>query len=150
MLMANKEHLSKEGLEKIISIKGAINLGLPDTLKVAFPEVVSMIRPGYSPNVEPLNPDWISGFSDGDSCFSVSILGSGQIIAVFSIGLNEREHPLLIKIQSFFGVGNIFLTAGNRAAYYKINKIAQLFSLIINHFDSYPRQRLIHPRWIIN
>jgi hypothetical protein len=138
LLMANKEHLTQAGLEKIVSIKGAINLGLPDTLKVAFPKVVSIIRPDYSPSVESLDPQWITGFTDGDGCFSVSISSSGQIKAVFSIGLNEREQLLLIQIQSFFGTGNINLTAGNRAVYYQINSNALLYSIIINHFDSYP------------
>jgi hypothetical protein len=76
---------------------------------------------------------------------------------VFSIGLNEREQPLififfiffiffilfiliiLIKIQSFFGIGNIYLTAANkRAVHYSINRNVQLVEIIINHFDSYP------------
>lgn len=35
-ILANKEHLTESGLNKIISIKSAINLGVPDTLKAAF------------------------------------------------------------------------------------------------------------------
>lgn len=45
---------------------------------------------------------------------------------------------ILIKIQSFFGTGNIYRTTGNKAVYYKINGTAHLYSIIINHFDSYP------------
>lgn len=38
-LIMNKKHLTKEGLEKIISIKGNLNLGLSTELKKAFPDV---------------------------------------------------------------------------------------------------------------
>jgi hypothetical protein len=68
---------------------------------------------------------------------------------VFSIGLNEREQPLLIKIQSFFGTGNIFRTTGNKAVHYKINGTAHLYSIIINHFDSYPLVGAKQPHYLI-
>jgi BarA-like signal transduction histidine kinase len=48
-LITNKEHLTQDGLEKIVSIKSALNLGLPDKLKEAFPRVVPLVRPNYSP-----------------------------------------------------------------------------------------------------
>jgi hypothetical protein len=76
LLMANKEHLSQAGLEKIVSIKGAINRGLPDTLKEAFPKVDSIVRPDYSSSEGPLDPQWVSGFCDGDvaSLFRLAVL----------------------------------------------------------------------------
>jgi hypothetical protein len=40
-----KEHLTIEGLKDIVNIKASINLGLPDKLKVAFPNTVPVIRP---------------------------------------------------------------------------------------------------------
>jgi len=43
-LMKNKEHLTEEGLQKIICIKAAINLGLPEKLKIAFPEIIPASR----------------------------------------------------------------------------------------------------------
>ena len=43
-LMSRKEHLTIEGLHKIVdasrSIKASLNLGLSDKLKVAFPNVI--------------------------------------------------------------------------------------------------------------
>ena len=35
--MLKKEHLTNEGLLKIVAIKASMNLGLSDDLKVAFP-----------------------------------------------------------------------------------------------------------------
>jgi len=39
-LMSRKEHLTIEGLHKIVAIKASLNLGLSDKLKVAFPNVI--------------------------------------------------------------------------------------------------------------
>ena len=44
-LMNNKEHLTLQGLEKIISIKASLNLGLSDELKGAFPKIESTLGP---------------------------------------------------------------------------------------------------------
>jgi len=47
-LISNKEHLTIEGLNKLIAIKASINLGLSDQLKEAFPKVVPLNRPEYT------------------------------------------------------------------------------------------------------
>jgi len=65
VLIKNKEHLTEEGLHKIIHLKSAINLGLSETLKAAFPHVNIMTRPVYIVPSAPLNPYWVSGFVDG-------------------------------------------------------------------------------------
>jgi len=43
-LMNQKEHLTPEGLQKIIAIKGSINLGLPEKLKDSFPNIIPVFR----------------------------------------------------------------------------------------------------------
>jgi len=42
-----QEHLTEEGLNKLVGIKASLNLGLPLNLKEAFPKVVSLNRPEY-------------------------------------------------------------------------------------------------------
>ena len=65
--MKNKEHLTLEGLRKIISIKASLNLGLSDELKVAFPRIVAVIRPLILDKKIP-SPEWMAGFtSSGDA-----------------------------------------------------------------------------------
>ena len=44
-LIKNKQHLTKEGLDKIVGIKASMNLGLSDQLKIAFPNVPYIDRP---------------------------------------------------------------------------------------------------------
>ena len=43
--MKRREHLTTEGLQKIVSIKAVLNKGLSDDLKAAFPNIVPAIRP---------------------------------------------------------------------------------------------------------
>jgi len=45
LLLVNQEHLTPEGLRKVISIKASINKGLSEPLKEAFPDVIPAARP---------------------------------------------------------------------------------------------------------
>jgi hypothetical protein len=44
-LMSNKEHLTEDGLYKIVSLKASINKGLSEELQAAFPQCVPAPRP---------------------------------------------------------------------------------------------------------
>ena len=44
-LILNKEHLTEEGIGKIVGIKASINKGLSDELKTAFPDIIPVPRP---------------------------------------------------------------------------------------------------------
>jgi len=44
-LALNKEHITNEGLNKIIAIKASINRGLSQKLKEAFPNVIPVNKP---------------------------------------------------------------------------------------------------------
>ena len=44
-IIKRKEHLAEDGLRKIVAIKAAMNRGLSDVLKKAFPDVVPVVRP---------------------------------------------------------------------------------------------------------
>ena len=44
-LINNKEHLTLEGLQKILCIKSSLNLGLSDELKNIFPNIKPIERP---------------------------------------------------------------------------------------------------------
>jgi hypothetical protein len=44
-IIINKEHLTQEGLSKLVAIKGSLNLGLSPELKSAFPDITNMEKP---------------------------------------------------------------------------------------------------------
>lgn len=71
-LMGRKEHLTSDGLQKIVNIRASLNNGLSDALKAAFPNT----KPVQIPVVEfkgiP-DPNWLSGFVDGEGCFFIAI-----------------------------------------------------------------------------
>jgi hypothetical protein len=51
-LMSKGEHLTKEGLNKIMAIRASLNKGLSDKLKESFPD----ISPVKRPEIKPINP----------------------------------------------------------------------------------------------
>jgi hypothetical protein len=44
-LVSRKEHLTQEGLNKILAIKASINRGLSEGLNPAFPNIIPVQRP---------------------------------------------------------------------------------------------------------
>lgn len=135
-----EETLTQSRLEQIIAIKGAINLGLSDKLKLAFPDIKVIPRPEFIVSDLPLNSQWVSGFTAGDACFAFSISkDSNAVQATYQIHLHVREEPLLIKIQEYFGlVGHINSYGAKTSVEYKISRLLDLNSKIITHFDKYP------------
>ena len=63
---------------------------------------------------ERLNPFWLTGFTDGEGCFSISIfknktLKSGyQIFPEFVLTQGAKSLETLEKVQKFFGCGRIY------------------------------------------
>jgi hypothetical protein len=90
--MENKE-LKLSQIKKIISTNGSIRKYSTSNLR---------------PFNDKLNPFCVSGFSDGESTFSISILKNNKsktgwtILPEFSIELKSQDIELLHKIQSFF------------------------------------------------
>lgn len=90
-----------------------------------------------------LEPNFITGFSDGESSFSISLIkrsaskaGLG-ILHSFSILIHNRDLALLHQIQLFFGVGTISAASKDRSVY-RVLKIKDLTNVIIPHFNKYP------------
>nr|YP_010218638.1 LAGLIDADG endonuclease [Morchella brunnea]UBU98501.1 LAGLIDADG endonuclease [Morchella brunnea] len=89
-------------------------------------------------------PYFITGLSDGESSFCVSIskykkLKTGWLVrAVFRIELHSREISLLYGIQSFFGVGNISIGKTRDTVAYSVGSTQDLTNVIIPHFLKYP------------
>lgn len=141
-LVLNKEHLQKEGLYKILSIKSVVNKGLSDKLKAIFPDVKAIDKPIFEVVDIPLNPNYISGFSEGEGCFSVNISSkTNQIIATFIIELHNRDILLLHKIQKFFkNTGFINSSLTRKSARFYISRKSDLINKVLPHFDVYKLQ----------
>jgi len=95
--------------------------------------------------VKPFLASWyITGFTDAEGCFSISIANSKknktrlQINPVFSIHLHSKDIFLLKNIKDYFGVGIINLENNTKSVSYKIFSVTDLINVIIPHFEKYP------------
>ncbi len=142
-LIKNKEHLTKEGLDKLISIRATLNLGLSAELKAAFPEIVPVDRP-IVPDQNIPDPMWIAGFVSAEGCFLVNIKESKtislgyQTILRFQITQHNRDRLLLTNIVKFLGCGH--LHQGKDVSFLDVNvhKFSDILDIIIPFFTKYP------------
>ena len=109
-LIKRKEHLSMEGLFKIVSIKASMNQGLSSQLKDAFLNIVPAARPLIL-NQKIKDPFWLAGFSIAEACFYIGRYKSSytkvkaQVQLNFQIGQHSRDTQLLISLIEFLGCG---------------------------------------------
>lgn len=89
-----------------------------------------------------LNPDYLTGFVDGEGCFSLSIYKQGknltgwQVKPIFSISLHNKDIKLLEAIQRTLKTGKIY-KHGVDSIQYRVSSLKNL-QIITDHFDSYP------------
>lgn len=124
-------------------LKQAISVNkLKKTISSSNPQNLSKGTKSYhtSSNNYKLNPYYVSGFSDAEASFTISIversylkLGWG-VSPIFTIQLHSKELPLLQKLKSYFGgVGNITVqnTENRNSATYSVSSIKDLNNVII-------------------
>lgn len=148
--------------KKLNTVSG-VNLILKRQLSSLVPKISNPSR---------LSPFWVTGFSDGESCFQLAIIPNSkfrlgyQVRFNFSIWLKKEDKILLEEIKAFFcalapvpstklcegpqqvvhrkaqGVGKVY-KAGSEGFIYSVNSIKDL-EVVIRHFESYP---LISEKW---
>lgn len=91
-----------------------------------------------------LNPSFISGFSDAEGSFVVTILNNPRykigwnVQARFQIKLHEKDRALLLLIQNYFyNVGYISTLKGGSTVEFRVSDITSLNNIIIPHFEKY-------------
>ena len=139
-LIQKKEHLTPEGLRKIIAIRAAMNLGLSEKLKKAFPDVVAVERPLVEIAKIP-DPNWLAGFTSAEGCFIVKMTLSKTKIGyavqlIFQITQHSRDEILLRSIISYLNCG---VVTKNRDAFdFRVYKFGDITHKIIPFFKKYP------------
>jgi len=91
-----------------------------------------------------LNPSFISGFSDAEGSFVVTILKNPRykigwnVQARFQIKLHEKDRALLLLIQNYFdNVGYISKINDRSTVEFRVSDITSLNNIIIPHFENY-------------
>ena len=92
-----------------------------------------------------LNPLFVTGFSDAESSFVVTILKNPRykigwnVQARFQIKLHEKDRALLILIQNYFqGIGYISKINSKSTVEFRVSDITSLKNIILPHFERYP------------
>ena len=139
-LIQAKEHLTEEGLCKIIAIKASMNRDLSCKLQSAFPDVVPVVRPLVR-NQKISDPNWLAGFTSAEGCFLINIQKSQTevghtVYLVFKLSQHARDKQLMICIKDFLNCGNVY---SNRTWIdYSVSKLDDIENKIIPLFIKYP------------
>ena len=144
-LIKQKQHLTHEGLKKIVGLKYNLNKGLTENIKEAFPDIIPVARPHYIFKEIP-DPFWLSGFVSGDSSFIVSIEKNNSKIGrrirlIFGTCLHIRDKALLIGIANYFNIlndKNIYDSEKRETSLLQIRNFEVIENKIIPFFNKYP------------
>ncbi len=88
--------------------------------------------------------NYISGYVDGEGCFSVSFskrekLRIGwEVKPSFCVGQNFDRREVLDLMQNYFGCGHIRRDWGDKTLKYEIRKAEDLQKKVIPHFHKFP------------
>lgn len=92
-----------------------------------------------------LNAMWVTGFTDAEGSFIVSISKRSKsnkwlVRTSFELGLNNKDITTLHDLKSFFGIGKVSIRKYKNVASYSVTKNSDLINVIIPHFTNFPLQ----------
>lgn len=140
-LISKKEHLTEEGLSKLVSIKASMNLGLSEILKTSFPLCKPLEKPQYIFN-NSLHPQWIAGFASAEGYFGVKLLASStiktgtQVKLIFQLTQHSRDEQLLKSLIDYFKCGKYYLSQKATHGDFQVFKLSDLMEIIIPFFQN--------------
>ena len=89
-------------------------------------------------------PSYISGYVDGEGCFSVSIaprptLSVGwEVRPSISVSQNADRSEVLLMIQRYFGCGAIRPDRSDQTLKWETRSLPLLLQRVVPHFEAYP------------
>lgn len=129
-IVKNKNHLTQDGLNKIISIKSSMNWGLGNELKLAFPDINPITRPKVSNNLIQ-DPNWLSGFVNAEGNFTINIINSTtkigkQVMLMFNISQHSRDAELLQNICNYLECGKYYQSLKRKEGTVTVTKFSDI------------------------
>ena len=88
--------------------------------------------------------EYISGYVDGEGCFSVSFSKREKFLVgfetkpSFSVSQNEDRAQILFLMQNEFKCGFIRRDFSDKTLKYEVRSLEDLINKIIPHFENYP------------
>jgi hypothetical protein len=89
-------------------------------------------------------PSYISGYVDGEGCFTVSIsprpaLRVGwEVRPSLSVSQNGDRSEVLLDIQRYFGCGTLRPDRSDRTVKWEVRSLSLLLDRVVPHFQRYP------------
>jgi hypothetical protein len=130
-LIHKKEHLTSEGLIRIIVIRASMNNGLSPELKAAFPNIIPAPRPLIE-STEIKDSNRLAGFIDGEGSFLVAIQKSttktGLGVSLrFTLTQHSRDEALLKSLVDYLGCGRYYLVSDRDEGYFIVSSFSDIF-----------------------
>lgn len=142
-LVNRKEHLTIEGIHKIVSIKALMNNGLSDNLKYFFSDITPVPRSLILSKKIP-NPNWLAGFVTGDGSFLIHLQKSSSHTCGFQIKLklqitqHSRDTQLMKSLVEYLDCGQYKERSSKFAGDFIVTKFSDINEKIIPFFNKYP------------
>jgi hypothetical protein len=142
-LFNRKDHLTKEGLQKIVNLRATLNKGLSPELKKAFPETNPVPRPLVN-NQEIKDSNWLAGFTSGEGCFMIGVSNSSlyktgsQVNLRFILSQHYRDSKLMESLTDFLSCGRYRLHPTRNSGEFIVTKFSSIIDIIIPFFLKYP------------
>jgi hypothetical protein len=135
------EHLTEQGISKIIEYKSSLNRGLSEKLRDSFAssDINLLERVEFKFEGIP-SPYWIAGFISGDGSFNIKTTKArtGKVQLRFAVHLHIREEQVIKGLAQFLNFDN------NKYIYYTDTSVAvqivntsDILNIIIPFFDEY-------------
>lgn len=133
-IMNNKEHLSNEGLMKLINLRASLNLGLSKKLKLFFSEVIKVNKPKI---IIPknINYNWLAGFFSGEGCFFIEIYKTNYLRLRILINQHSKEKLLINNFIHILNCGSVISL--NNFVVFSVSNFKDIFEKIIPFFQKY-------------
>jgi LAGLIDADG endonuclease len=113
---------------------------LTQKLNKSFPNTVPVDRPEFLAS-KIIDPNWLSGFTNGEGCFLIKIFNSKthnlgfQVLLWFSLVQHSRDKYLMTKIKEYLGGGKLYKRANLDR--FEVNKLLDIKNKIIPWFIKY-------------
>lgn len=141
-LINRKEHLTLNGLKKIVTIRASMNRGLTTVLITAFPDLVPAPKQKIV-DQEIYDPNLLSGFVAAEGSFMVSLKKSPHVRVGFSVWLrfsvsqDSRDAEFMASLVNYFGCGKYYLAKNRESGDFVVQNFSDIWNKIIPFFDKH-------------
>lgn len=142
-----KDHLTEQGLEKLVNIRASLNKGLPERLSFAFTNVIPVPKPKIPMVNIDLNTSgikhWFAGFVSAEGCFHVKISKStthklGKSVSLnFLVTQHSIDSKLLESFSQILGCGNYYVKESSGVGTFIITGFNNILDKVIPFFEEY-------------